>query len=263
MVMGILSVKDLCFKYDKELILEGLELEMEEDGIVMLLGPNGCGKTTLLDCITGYRRYERGSIKLDGVDDKDYAVKEKARKIAYVPQSASNVFPYSVFQMVLMGRTPYLDGASSPRREDEEIALGALESLGLMKFKDRNYSNLSGGERQLVLIARALAQDTQIILFDEPTSSLDLKNESIVLDKIKSLAGKTNKSAIIATHQPNHAFYFENEGIRIKVALFAQRKIKYFGSPSGVLTGGVLSEVYGVGCDIYEYAENRKIIVVN
>lgn len=260
--MALLNIAELCFQYESSLILDRIQLEMEAGEIILLLGPNGCGKTTLLDCIIGYKQSVGGIIKINGIDAKSYSVKEKAKHIAYVPQSSSNIFPYSVMEMVLMGRTPYLGSTSSPSPKDVEVALDAMETLGISKFKDRTFSTLSGGEKQLVFIARALAQDSQIILLDEPTSSLDIKNEMMVLSKIKKLASSKNKSLLIATHQPNHVYYLSEENIPVKAALFADRRIKYFGTPAEVVNEYNIKEVYRVNCDIYEYKNNHKTIIV-
>lgn len=261
--MSLFNISGLCFKYGNYSLFDHLQLDMQEGEIIALLGPNGCGKTTLLDCIIGYKLYESGTVQVKGMDVKKYSIKEMARHIAYVPQSAHSIFPYSVMQMVLMGRTPHLGGASSPNKNDTEIALEAMDTLGLFAFKDRAFSSLSGGERQLVLIARALAQDSQIILLDEPTSSLDIKNEIMVLSNIKKLVNSRSKSLIIATHQPNHVFFLEKEDIPVRAALFAERKIKYFGRPSEVMNEQTIREVYNVHCELYEYKDNHKTIIVN
>lgn len=244
--MALLSITDLCFKYDDDVILENLQLELQEGEIVALLGPNGCGKTTLLDCIIGYKQIDNGSIRMNGEDVKAYSVREKARHIAYVPQSASSIFPFSVMQMVLMGRTPHLGNTASPSKKDMAVALDAMEALGIGKFSERVFSSLSGGEKQLVLIARALAQDARIILLDEPTSSLDLKNETMVLGRIKKLVSIRNKSLIIATHQPNHVYYLEQGNVNIRAALFADRTIKYLGTPAEVINEQTIQDVCAV-----------------
>ena len=261
--MALLSVQDLVFRYDKEVVLDHVDLELGAGEIVTLLGPNGCGKTTLLDCIIGYRQYENGTVMIDGRDNSKYSVKEKAKHIAYVPQSMSNIFPYSVMQIVLMGRTPHLGATASPTKKDYDIAQEALDSMGIIRFKDRAFSQLSGGERQLVMIARSLAQDSKVILLDEPTSSLDIKNEAMVLSHIRDMVKRTHKSVLIATHQPNHTFYFSCREVGVNAALFADKKIKYFGHPEEVLNEMTINEVYNVSCGIYEYKENKKTIIVH
>jgi len=258
----LLEISGLFMHYDNQALFEGLSLQMQEGEIVALLGPNGCGKTTLLDCVIGYRQYEKGLIRLSGADAKKLSVKEKARQIAYVPQGASHIFPFTVTQMVLMGRTPYLKSTASPSKKDYEIAFEAMETLGIEKFKERVFGSLSDGEKQLVLIARALAQDSKIILLDEPTSSLDIKNEIMVLAKIKKLVGIKNKSLLMATHQPNHVFFLEQGNIPVKAAMFAGKKIKYFGSPEKAVNEKTIQEVYNVNCNIVEYKNSLKTIIV-
>ncbi len=261
--MPLMSIEDLYFCYGETVILDHIGLSLEDGEVITLLGPNGCGKTTLMDCLIGYKNYESGSITIDGKDDKCYSVRQRAQMIAYVPQTSSSIFPYSVLQMVLMGRTPYLGGAASPSEEDIAMARTAINSLGLHDFEERIYTSLSGGEQQLVLIARSVAQDAKIILLDEPTASLDIKNEALVLDKIREMAEKTDKAFIIATHQPNHAYYLENKGIGVKAALFFDRRIKYFGPPSQVLNEGNVNEVYNVQCKLLEYGDGQKTILVD
>ncbi len=260
--MPLVAIRDLCFRYGDKAILDNVQMSLDAGEVVMLLGPNGCGKTTLLDCLIGYKKYNSGSIEIEGQDDKTLSVAQRARLLAYVPQTSSNVFPYTVLQMVLMGRTPHLGPAASPNGEDMEIARNALGNLGIGGFCERIYSSLSGGEQQLVLIARSMAQDARIILLDEPTASLDIKNESMVLDKICELAKTSNKAFIIATHQPNHAFCFENKRIAIKTALFLDRHIRYFGVPSQVLNEQTIREVYNVNCRLYEFENGQKTIIV-
>ena len=219
--MGVLSVQKLSFAYEERRVLGRLDLEVGEGEVVVLLGPNGCGKTTLLDCIIGYRKYQAGGIRIYGKRDTEYTAADKAKRIAYVPQACASMFPFTALQIVLMGRTPHLKKLASPSAEDAEIARQALRDLGIEGFAGRPFTKLSGGEKQLVMIARAIAQDAQVILLDEPTSSLDVKNEMRVLRCVKDLVKKTGKSVVLATHQPNHAFYFENEGLRAKAAMFA------------------------------------------
>lgn len=261
--MPLLQITNLCFSYGHKRVLNGINMALGDGQIITLLGPNGCGKTTLLDCLIGYRPYENGSIEIDGQRDARYSVKQRAQMIAYVPQKSSGIFPYTALQMVLMGRTPYLGGAASPSQADVRIAREAMDSLGLQGFEERVYTSLSGGEQQLVLIARSLAQDAKIILLDEPTASLDIKNEALVLDRIREMAQKTKKSFVIATHQPNHAFYLENKGINVLAALFYDGMIKYFGPPSEVLHAQNVNEVYNVHCELLEYGNGQKTILVH
>lgn len=261
--MPLVEVKNLSFRYGDKVILNRVNLSLDDGEVIVLLGPNGCGKTTLLDCLNGYNKYESGGIEIQGQPDSKYSINQKARIFAYVPQSSSNVFPYSVLQMVLMGRTPYLSATSSPCASDMEIAQKALVSLGIQGFADRIFTTLSGGEQQLVLIARALAQDAKIILLDEPTASLDIKNEAMVLEKIRDLAETSDKAFIIATHQPNHAFFFENKRMNVKAALFCDGQIKYFGLPSMVLNERNIKDVYNVNCRLIEYAQGQRTIIVD
>lgn len=261
--MPLLKLDGLCFSYNTNEILKDLYLTLDTGEAVLLLGPNGCGKTTLLDCLIGYKRQTHGSIMIDSKDIDRFSPRERAQRLAYVPQTSQGIFPYTALEMVLMGRTPYIKNAASPSKQDNIIAIESLESLGMGSFKDRMFTSLSGGEQQLVLIARALAQNTDIIMLDEPTASLDIKNETAVLARICSMAHNTNKAFIIATHQPNHAFYLAQKGMNVTAALFEDKTIKYIGSPTEVLNENTINRVYNVCCDIIEYGSSRKTIIVD
>ena len=260
--MKILDIKDLVFYYGDKLILNHVDLTVEKGEVILLLGPNGCGKTTLIDCIAGYRNYTQGDIYIHDQHHSEHTVKTRAQYISYVPQSTSSVFPFTVLNIVLMGRTPYLGAAAGPSKEDIAIAKEALYQLGMEEFAERIFVNLSGGEKQLVMIARSIAQDSDIILLDEPTSALDIKNETIVLNRILEMTEKLGKTVILATHKPNHAFFIASKQSRVKVALFKDKKIKYYGNPHDIINEKTIKDVYDIDAKIINYDENRKILVV-
>lgn len=241
----ILQVKDLHFSHHKDRpILDGLSFSVEKGDVLCLLGPNGTGKTTLIRCLLGMHQVKLGDVLIDGVNTKQLNAKQLSRKIAYVPQTTTVVFPYSVFDMVIMGRNPHIGYLSAPSKKDEEIARETLEKMGISHLQDRVFSELSGGERQMVMVARALVQQAEIMIMDEPTASLDYGNESKILRIIKQISN-SGISIILITHSPNHAFLSGN-----KVAIMKAGKIQAYGTPNEVITSGRLSELYATPIEV-------------
>lgn len=241
-----LNIREASFGYKEKDIFEEVNFNIDSGEIFCLLGPNGCGKSTLLECILGINSLSSGNIYLDTVEIKNFKGHRLASKIAYVQQVQTKTFPYRVIDVVLMGRAVYTNMFSAPSQEDIEVAWKALNLVGLKRLGELPYTNLSGGETQLVMIARALAQETPFIIMDEPTSHLDFRFELIVLQTIVRLAKENNISIIIATHSPNHAFYFENTGVPTRVALMDRKKINLIGKPSKVLTEDNMKIVFNV-----------------
>lgn len=249
----LLEVHNISFAYPRHPVLEELNLHINPGELVCLLGPNGCGKTTFLDCIMGWLKPQKGEILLQGVSLDKASSKYIARNLAYVPQSHEKTFPYTVNEMVLMGRASYLGMFQSPTNNDFNIAEEALEKVGISHLKDRPYTKLSGGEGQLVMVARALAQETPFIIMDEPTAHLDFNNEMKILEIIVHLIKTTNLSVLMATHIPNHCFYFENNSIPTRVALLKKQKILAEGRASEVLREENLEELYQVRTRVVDY----------
>ncbi|MCM3763673.1 ABC transporter ATP-binding protein [Neobacillus niacini] len=234
--MSLLKIENASFQYGKSTIFQNISFELGSGSIFCLFGPNGCGKSTLIECILGYLKLSGGSILLNNQSISSYRPAELAKSISYVPQSHAKNFPYTVKDIVLMGRAAYTGTFSAPSAEDIAIAESALESMGLTAIKDKPYTQLSGGQTQLVMLARALTQETPIILMDEPTAHLDFRHELIILETIVKLIKENNISVVMATHFPNHAFYFENSGIHTQVALMNNQALEAIGSPVEVLT---------------------------
>ncbi|MBN9334460.1 ABC transporter ATP-binding protein [Devosia sp.] len=209
-------------------------------GVTCLLGPNGVGKTTLFKTMLGLLSPTSGAISLFDRPLPRWSRQEFARTVGYVPQAHTALFPYSALDVVLMGRAPHLAPYGAPSRLDEEIAHQSLEALGLSHLSARAYTELSGGERQLVLIARALAQEPRILVMDEPTASLDYGNQMRVLDRIRSLAD-AGLTVILSTHHPDHALRVADA-----VALISGGRLHAFGAPRAVLTPKNLHRLYGV-----------------
>jgi len=246
----ILEVSSATFAYEEKNIFGDISLQMEQGQVCCLLGPNGCGKTTLLDCVMGINKLRSGNVRVLDKDINDYKRHQLAQRVAYVPQIHNRTFPYTVLQIVMMGRTAYTGFWGEPKHSDEEIARQSLREVGMEKYADTPYTKLSGGEVQLVMLARALGQQTDIIVMDEPTAHLDYRNELIFLETIARLCRNSSVSVLMATHEPAHAFYFESKGLAVKVALMCRGAMVAVGVPGGVLTEENLADVYGVQAKI-------------
>lgn len=249
--MSLINVKNISFAYNSANVFENISFELEQGEVFCLFGPNGCGKTTLLDNILGYLHPVSGSIIIDGMDQKKYRHSELAKKIAYVPQIHEKTFPYKVLDIVVMGRTPYIDAFSSPEKEDYSIALNAMELVGITHLKDRIYTQLSGGETQLVILARALAQDAPVIIMDEPASHLDFRHELELLETVAKLVRERNLSVIMSTHSPNHAFYFENKKVTVRIALMNEKNFILTGNPGEVLTEDRMKNLFNIESRVF------------
>ena len=241
----IYEVNDLTFSYDPKgrKVLDGAGLTLKEGEILSILGPNGAGKTTLLNCMAGLLKPVSGSIRLCGQRLDQMSERQIAKLVGYVPQVHTPAFDYRVLDFVLMGRTPQMGMFARPKKEDEELALQALESMGIADLAGRSYRDLSGGERQQVLIARAIAQKPKAVLFDEPTAHLDYGNQHRVLERIRQMAGQ-GFSVIITTHNPDHALLL---GDRAAIVGRDGRIIQ--GESSQIITEDNLRQIYGV--DLY------------
>lgn len=249
---GTIAIRDGRFAYGTHEVFREISFEVRPGQILSLLGPNGCGKTTLLRCIAGSLRLSEGTVLLGNQDTARFSVNELARKVAFVFQEHTVIFPFSVLELVCMGRTPYLGLFESPSAEDEQIAADALKSVGLFHLKDKPYSQISGGERQLALIARALTQQPRTLLLDEPTSHLDFGNQVLLLRIIRRLVRDQGLSVIMATHFPNHAMLVSSH-----VALMKKGRIMPPAPPENLITETNLKSLYGVGVKVVSL-EGRK-----
>ncbi|MCR4419759.1 MAG: ABC transporter ATP-binding protein [Clostridia bacterium] len=248
-----LEVRDAAFSYDgRKAVFEGLNLTVEPGEVFCLLGPNGCGKTTLLRCIAGMERLRRGEVLIDGRSLERMRRKEVATLIGYIPQEHGSAFPYTVLQIVLMGRAPYLNVFSSPSAQDVLLAEAALERVGMSHLRDRRYTGISGGEKQMVLIARVLAQQPRVLLLDEPTSHLDFRNQTLVLSMIRKLATAQRLTIIMTSHSPNDVFALAD-----RVALMGYGGFIAAGRPGEVLTDENLSRTYRMPVKVYGMLHHR------
>ncbi len=240
----MLSIENASCGYGARTVLSNVSLQAERGQVLCLLGPNGVGKTTLFKTILGLLRLRDGDIRIDGVSVRTMSFKVKAKHMGYVPQVHDPPFPFKVSEVVLMGRTAHLGALASPGREDMRLADQVIDSLGIADLRDRIYTELSGGERQLVLIARALAQQPQILVMDEPTSNLDFGNQIRVLKRINDLAER-GLTIIMTTHFPNHAFLCSTQ-----VALLKKSGVMLLGECAQVVTEANLREIYGIDVKI-------------
>lgn len=251
----LLEVRDISFDYDGDEIFSDISFSIGKGEVLCILGPNGTGKTTLIKCLNGLHEINSGEILINGENVKNLSFKEISRHIGYIPQSHIPSFPFNVFDVVLMGRAPYLNLTDSPKGEDVEIAEDALKTLGIEHLKDKEYTNLSGGERQLVFLARVLCQKPDILILDEPTSHLDFGNQIRLLEIIDNLA-KTGLSIIMSSHFPDHAFLSST-----KVAIMKDKRFIDFGNPDDVVTEGNLQKAYSIDVKLVELDNGRKVCV--
>ncbi len=248
------SVENLCFGYNSHPVLRSVSFRAGKGKLISLIGPNGSGKSTLFRCILGLLGRFHGEIRVEGHDVKKLAPRKRAHLMAYIPQSHGPAFNYRVEDMVLMGTAHQLSPFAMPGEKEQEQAWRALEQLNIRKLAGRGFSRLSGGEQQLVLIARALAQQAGIILMDEPTSNLDFGNQLRVLQQVKKLA-QAGYTVLLSMHNPQHALIYSDHVL----ALF-NGGIVAEGKPREVITGALLKRLYGVEATITEL-DGEKVIV--
>ncbi len=235
-----LEVKDAACGYGLKTVIQGISFDISSGDILCLLGPNGVGKTTFFKTLLGFLKLKSGEIRLNDRDIKTFSQKERARSIGYVPQAHTPPFPFTVLQVVLMGRTAHLGSFASPSRKDVNLADETLEMLGISFLRDRIYTEISGGERQMVLIARALTQQPEVLVMDEPTSNLDFGNQIRVLNRIRQLAA-SGLGVVMTSHFPDHAFLCAS-----KVALMQRSNVFKYGTVDEVVTEENLRSAYGV-----------------
>jgi iron complex transport system ATP-binding protein len=252
--MTPLEAHDLAIGYGATRIAGDLNLSIESGTVTCLLGPNGIGKTTLFKTLLGLIPPLAGKVEVDGIDLRRLERPEIARQIAYVPQAHPAEFAYTVLDLVVMGRTAYLGAFKSPQRADYDAAMRALDTLGIVGLSDRDSTRISGGQRQLVLIARALAQQSSIIIMDEPTASLDFGNRILVLDTIRALA-KDGHAVVLATHEPEHAFALAD-----RVAVLGVGSHFITGPVEQALTANELSRLYGVPLNVERTPSGRLVV---
>jgi iron complex transport system ATP-binding protein len=243
-----LAVEDLAFGYPGKPVGEGVTFALEAGEILCLLGPNGGGKTTLFKTILRLLEPRGGVVRADGDSIAGWTRPRLARTFGYVPQAQFTGFPFSVLEVVLMGRTAHVGPFSVPSRGDRAAAAAALGLLGVGHLADRAYTEVSGGERQLALIARALAQEPRVLVMDEPTASLDFGNQVRVLGEVERLAGR-GIGVVFSSHDPDQAFLLAH-----RVAVLSRGRLVGLGPPAEVITRESLATIYGVAVDVVSIA---------
>ena len=239
-----LQVKDLCFSYGDREVLHNITVDIPDATLVNVLGPNGVGKSTLFRCILGLNKGYSGTILINGRDLKTLSVQERAREIAYIPQTHASVYDYEVLDVVLMSTGTDLGMLRQPGYRHQKRAYRALERIGIERLAHRSYTQISGGEQQLVLVARAIAQEARTIIMDEPTSALDYGNTVRVLSCVKQLA-REGMSIVQSTHQPDQAFLYSD-----KTLVINDGRIEAFGDPKDIITKELVSKIYGIDVEV-------------
>lgn len=248
-----LLVEDLAIGYPGRRIGTGLDLSAGPGDVLCLLGPNGSGKTTLFKTVLGLLPPQGGRVRIEGRPLTDMSRVQIARAVAYVPQAHVAPFAFTGLEMVMMGRTARLGPFAQPGRGDERVAREALERLGIGDLAAADFTRLSGGQRQLVLIARALSQEAALLVMDEPTASLDFGNQARVLAEVAALAAH-GLTVVLSTHDPDHAL-----AIGTRVALLHEGRIVAAGAPAQALQADALSRVYGVDVRIERLGDGRAV----
>lgn len=253
----ILSVENGCFSYKhskEKLLLKNINFSVNPGDLLAILGPNGAGKTTLLRCIMGFLKWNSGKSTLDGENIRNIPNKKLWKNIAYVPQAKSTVAAYTVEEMVLLGRSSHFSMLSLPKEEDLKIVHEVMEEMNLTKYADKKCSQISGGELQMVLIAKALVSEPKILILDEPESNLDFKNQLLILDTMTKLTNK-GISCIFNTHYPTHALQRAN-----KAFLLSKNGEYLFGDTKEVITEKNIERAFGVKAVIGDIETPNNIL---
>ena len=238
--MAVLELQGLRTGHGRRVVSESVDLSIVAGEVLCLLGPNGCGKTTLFRTVLGLLPPLAGRVLVQGQPVQHWPRTEFARRVGYVPQAQAGVFAFEALDMVLMGRAARLPLLARPSGADRAMALACMQRLQIAHLAARRYTELSGGERQLVLIARALAQEPALLVMDEPTASLDFGNQIRVLEQIEALSAQ-GMAMLLSTHQPEH-------GLRVasRIALLGHGRLLGVGEPRAVATPAALAELYGI-----------------
>lgn len=235
-----LETRELACGYGRKTVMEGISVTVDPGEILCLLGSNGSGKTTFFKTILGLLKKQGGDILLDGVNVEGWSPARLARLIGYVPQAHGATFPFRALDVVLMGRTSHLALFALPSEEDVAKAELAMERLGITYLKDLAYTRISGGEQQLVLLARALAQEPRVLILDEPTTSLDFGKQFLVMERVKALSGM-GLTIVLSSHFPEQSFFYAT-----KVLCFKKGELVALGTPSEAVTEENIRAMYGV-----------------
>ncbi len=254
----ILDVNSLSFHYhNSRTIFHEVSFSVDNGDVLSILGTNGSGKTTLLNCIANLYKPKSGKILLNGQPMSNMNIRDVAQMIGYVPQIHMPAYAYTVRELAVTGRTPYIGAFTTPSTKDYKIADEALERMGIAHLRDKPYTEISGGERQQVMIARVLAQQPQLILMDEPTAHLDYGNQYRVVQMIRQLAAE-GYALIMTTHNPEHAIILNG-----KVAILNRAGVLGVGHAAETLNAEILSNLYGLSIKtVYDEDAKRNVCIV-
>jgi ABC-type cobalamin/Fe3+-siderophores transport system ATPase subunit len=240
MSMNMLQVRGLTTGYGKKEIVHGIDFVVNAGEFVCIIGANGCGKTTALRSVLGFLPPFAGAVLINGNDAVNLTNKQRARHFAYIPQLHIPPFPFKVADVVLLGRTPHLTSTvAAVSKYDKIVAYEAMRQLSIDELAEREYTELSGGQQQLVLIARALAQEPDILVMDEPTASLDFGNQQLVLTRMHVLS-RAGMAVLMVTHDPDHALFCAD-----RVIVMEEGRIIKEGTPPETITSETMQRIYG------------------
>ncbi len=249
-----IKINNVKFSYNEKYIINGCSFEIEKGKIYCILGPNGSGKTTLLKLLNGNLNPAEGNVSIEGMNISQSGQKEIAKHMSFVPQAQEGVFSYKVLELVVMGRNPHISFFSRPQKKDYEIAEKALKTVEILHLKERNYTQLSGGEKQLVFLARAIAQEANYFILDEPTSHLDFSNQYIIMNTLNKLVKEKKCGAVVAMHDPNLTLAYADEVIMIK-----NGKLFKKGITNLIMTSENLSYLYEMNIKLHIIKKDKKI----
>ena len=249
----IFSVENGHFGYGERKILQNISFSIHDSEVLTILGPNGVGKTTLLKCMMGLLHWNAGQTLLDGTPLNSMKPAEVWKRIAYVPQSKSTALSYTAFEMVLMGRSARLGLFAQPTPKDYRIAEEAMEQVGITHLSHKNCNRISGGELQMVLIARALSTHPKMLVLDEPESNLDFKNQLIVLETIQRLSKEYGIAAIVNTHYPAHALKIGDKALLLNYNGGSQ-----FGAVEEIVSEDYMGKAFNVEVKILDYMHQDR-----
>ena len=244
----MLRIESLSVDYGSRRILHDVSLDVKSGEVLALIGPNGAGKSTLIRAVSGVIPIASGNVHTNGDNFEALSTNQRARYVATVPQAVSMPPAFTVWETVLLGRTPYLGFLGQPSKRDEEIARQSLQRVSAIPFIDRRVGELSGGEQQRILLARALCQSTPILLLDEPTAHLDLQYQVSLLELVTKLAHKDNLAVLIALHDLNLAAHYAD-----RIALMVAGNIKAIGKPKEVLQPELIAEAYCMPVQVVQH----------
>ncbi|MGC8908750.1 MAG: ABC transporter ATP-binding protein [Desulfomonilaceae bacterium] len=253
----MIEVRNISYTHpgSEHAVLTDVSLAAAPGTLTTILGPNGSGKTTLFKCIAGLWKPQRGDVVFQGQSLRNMSHNRLARIVAMAPQDHDPPFPYTVLDVVVMGRAAHVGVFSTPSKRDYELAEEAISLVGIDQLRQRRYTRISGGERQLVLIARALAQGAPFMLLDEPTSHLDFRNQIMVLTQVRQIVREKMIAALMTIHDPNLANLFSDY-----VALISNGRVVASGTPEEVITTRAMREVYNIDVSVIETNGYRVIM---